>query len=388
MEDRKLASVQRILKIEPIKDRDRIELATIQGWKVIVGKGEFKERDLCVYIQYDTILPEWEPFEFLRSRCYSPKWKGFRIRNMKMAGVFSQGIVFSIKVIPKTCMKLLHEGSDVTEILQIRKYDPELKLEITNIPENKFVKFFRKLFGIKKKKYNVSYPADINKADEKNIQVVYNDMLILTESDGRSGGYPDDWILTEKLEGQAATFEYRVNKGLFKRNTFNVYSHNVRHPKPDNSNWWKIADMYAIKENLKNECLRCDMDISLQGEIVGPGIQKNVYGLKGLRFYVYSITILKKYKMLQKRKIEFSTLKALCKKLHLQTVPFIEESTLRKFHDVDGILKHSNGKSLLNDEQIREGCVWSNKYYPALSFKAKSSDYLMWWEKKCVKDEL
>lgn len=38
---RKLASIQRIWKIEPIEGADRIELAHVLGWQCVVNKGQF-----------------------------------------------------------------------------------------------------------------------------------------------------------------------------------------------------------------------------------------------------------------------------------------------------------------------------------------------------------
>ena len=38
--DRKLATVRRISRIQPIEGADNIELATVDGWNVVVKKGE------------------------------------------------------------------------------------------------------------------------------------------------------------------------------------------------------------------------------------------------------------------------------------------------------------------------------------------------------------
>jgi len=67
---RKLASIQKIWKVEPIEGADRIELVSVLGWKCVSKKGEFKEGDLCVYFEVDAFLPVCEKFEFLRSSCY------------------------------------------------------------------------------------------------------------------------------------------------------------------------------------------------------------------------------------------------------------------------------------------------------------------------------
>ena len=40
--ERKLATIRKISSIDPIPDADAIEVATIDGWKVVVKKDEYK----------------------------------------------------------------------------------------------------------------------------------------------------------------------------------------------------------------------------------------------------------------------------------------------------------------------------------------------------------
>lgn len=91
---RSLASIKTVSEIFPIEGKDRIVLAMIDGWSVIVKKGEFNVGDKCVYIEIDSVLPEREEFEFLRKG-------GFRIKTMNMAGVISQGICFPLSILPE-----------------------------------------------------------------------------------------------------------------------------------------------------------------------------------------------------------------------------------------------------------------------------------------------
>ena len=42
---------------------------------------------------------------------------------MAMAGVYSSGIIFPLSILPEKCK--IVEGKDVSDILEIRKYDPE-----------------------------------------------------------------------------------------------------------------------------------------------------------------------------------------------------------------------------------------------------------------------
>ena len=48
---RKLASIQRIWKMDPIEGADRIELANVLGWQCVVNKGQFQPMDLAVYFE-------------------------------------------------------------------------------------------------------------------------------------------------------------------------------------------------------------------------------------------------------------------------------------------------------------------------------------------------
>ena len=65
-EERKLASIQKILDIQPIPDADAIEVATIQGWKVVVKKGDFQIGDLAIYFEVDSFFKSLGEFIFLR----------------------------------------------------------------------------------------------------------------------------------------------------------------------------------------------------------------------------------------------------------------------------------------------------------------------------------
>src|SRR5688572_20044183 len=63
--ERKLASIQRVLAIEPIENADAIELARINGWQCVVKKGEFAPGSLGVFLEIDAIPPDSEVFRFL-----------------------------------------------------------------------------------------------------------------------------------------------------------------------------------------------------------------------------------------------------------------------------------------------------------------------------------
>lgn len=79
----KLALTTKILDLTPIPDADKIELATVFGWQVIVKKDEFKIGDLCIYIFIDTVVDNTKPyFSFLE--------KNGKIQTKKMRGLFTR----------------------------------------------------------------------------------------------------------------------------------------------------------------------------------------------------------------------------------------------------------------------------------------------------------
>lgn len=102
---RKLASIQRIDDIQPIEGRDRIVLAKVKGWNVIVQKSEFNVGDECVFIEIDSVLPEKPWFEFMRPR-------KFRVRTLKFGNAISQGLVFPLSVF-KNYGELIYDGDKI-----------------------------------------------------------------------------------------------------------------------------------------------------------------------------------------------------------------------------------------------------------------------------------
>jgi len=89
---RKLASIQRIVAINPIKGADKIEVAQVLGWQCVTKKGEFKVGDLVVYFQVDSVLPARAEFEFLRER-------KFKIRTIKLRSQISEGLIMPVSIL-------------------------------------------------------------------------------------------------------------------------------------------------------------------------------------------------------------------------------------------------------------------------------------------------
>lgn len=89
--ERELCYVVLVDDVTPIEGYDRVELAHVGGWTIVVGKGEFKAGDPAIYFEIDSKLPEVKPFidmEFLAK-------KKFKVKTQKMCKSISQGLLMS-----------------------------------------------------------------------------------------------------------------------------------------------------------------------------------------------------------------------------------------------------------------------------------------------------
>lgn len=358
---RKLASIQKIVAIKPIEKADAIEVAQVLGWECVVKKSEgFKVGDLVCYIEIDSIVPDKPEFEFLRDR-------KFRVRTIKLRGQVSQGLVLPLSILPKGNYK---EDEDVTEILGIKKYDPQAEAEQKLIDKkmkntnNKIHKFFskypwyRKLFFKPKKS---GFPSFIKKTDEDRIQLFPH--ICENEKD-------TIFSVTEKIDGQSGTYFLvkKPKKFLFFGGgyEFGVCSRNLHLPKEDNSSYWTIARQYNIKKVLES-LIGDEQFIVLQGEIIGTGIQGNKYKIDGYDFYAFNL-------IYPNDKVDSVSASITLGNYGIKFVPILD--TEFKLKDtIAEMVNYAKGKSVLVDG-LREGVVIRN-YEKNISFKVINPEFLL-----------
>lgn len=334
---RNLASIQRIGNLEPIQNADAIEKATILGWQLVVKKGEFKIGDLCVYCEIDSIMPEKPEFEFLRER-------KFRIKTIKLRGQISQGICFPLSILPEKTKSI--EGLDVTEILNIQKWEPyqdEQRCQkqsgkimypkwmpqwVQRIVHNfKFVReYYRQNSGQK------SFPSLIPKTDETRVQVLQS---LLDKYNGIKCYY------TEKLDGSSITI-YQIN------GKFGVCSRNIDLKRDEADKFWRTVLEHDLENKFKTAF--GDENIALQGELIGTGIQGNKYKLDKLDIYFFNVFFIKKYAY-----GNMAELADVCQKLDEKMVPVLNDN-YELSSSIPELVELSKGESQLNGT-IREGIV-------------------------------
>lgn len=333
---RKLATIRYIHEIIPIEGADNIEIAVVDGWNCVVKKGSFSPREIIVYIEIDSFIPIHPYFEYLRKSSYKKmgEEEGFRLKTIRLRGVYSQGLVVSLK-------DLIKEGfledktyivnfDDVTKELGIQLYEPPISAQLSGNAKGNF-------------------PSFLIKTDEERVQNLdYNKLK------------SDTYYVTEKLDGSSISI-------YLNDNIFGVCSRNLDLLEDENNTFWKTTRDLNIEQIMRDNNLD---GICFQGELIGEGIQKNKYGLKGFSIRFFNVFDIKKRKY-----YSFNDFINLINKLGLQTVPVLEKE-MKLPDDRKELLLYSEAKSSLRDVE-REGIVLRTTGENRISFKVISNKFLL-----------
>ena len=333
---RKLASIQVIREIHPIEGADAIEVCKILGWSVVIKKEDrFKIGDKVVYVEIDSICPSDNPvFDFLKK----DSGRMSRIRTISLRGQISQGIVFPISILPEGNYEV---DQDVTDIIGIVKYEPPIPACLSGEMKGKF-------------------PSFMPKTDETRVQILQD---VLNQYEGTLMYY------SEKTDGSSSTI-------YLKDNEFGVCSRELEWRETENNSFWKVARKYSVEEKLRS----LNMDISLQGELYGEGIQGNKYKVRGQEIAFFNVFDIKKYKF-----FDFDDFITLMKELKLPTVPILSIN-VPLIANIDELVEQSKGVSVLNNKTQREGIVIrpmkeiQDRKFGRVSFKAINPKFLLKYE--------
>jgi len=339
---RKLASIQRVDKIRPIENADSICCANILGWQIVCRIGDVKESDLVVYCEIDSLLPDIDLFQDVKKITSGT----MRIRTVRMRGQVSQGICFPISIVENFGLSVTNMtiGQDVTDAMGIKKYEDVLPAELLG----------------KSKGY---MPSVIPKSDLYRVQTMQD---VLDKYQGTL------CYETEKLDGESITF-------YLKDNVFGVCSKVVDFIESEDSVHWRIAKQFKVEEKLrlysKTKGANLGYNYSMQGEIIGEGIKKNKYKIKGQKVFLYNIFNIDKHCYLNYDEFVMATTV-----LDLERVPLINDRLILS-NDINELVALSNGRSMLYDTK-REGIVITplieiNDIIGRITFKVISPEFLI-----------
>ena len=419
---RKLAYVVEIGSLEPIPNSDNLEVAIPKGhgWKVVVRKGEFHIGDLATMFEIDSFLdPNDERYAFLKDRCLrrfvskggNVLREGIKIKTIKLRGQISQGLLMPLdKFIgkelhfvesPATPDDVIAEdgnpvtqeelkgvavadifyfkensekvpltdegkplgiekvpvtvGSDLTEVLHVEHYD-EVKESLQPAMGNPIC---ADALG--------KFPSDyIPKTDEERIQNLGD---WFEKMKGRV------WQVSCKHDGTSCTIAY--SKMIDEENPEVVCSRNLR-LKPEQADgkipvYWQMAKQYDVLAKLKRLAESVGIEYAVQGEIVGPGINKCKNKEKTYKFLVFRI-----YDITNQKWVNPVDAVLMCESLGLEHVQIVKDNFafFDEIKTMEEALKFAEGKTAEGHE--REGVVLKTvDSLPYASFKIVSNKYLM-----------
>lgn len=379
--ERELAYVVKVDEIRPIEGADRVEVAIVNGWHIMVRKDQFKPGDLAVYFEIDSKVPAEEPFMFLEP-------KHFKIKTQKYfkGTVISQGLLMSFEDFgwEKDAYKL---GDFLTQKLKVTyaveednarkassadKYKKMAQRHGKLFSHQPFRWLMRRtlgkkilfLFFGKTSDKKTGWPAWVAKTDEERAE---NMPWIF---DNKS-----PFVATEKIDGTSTTFT--MKRGKFGKNDFYVCSRNVVFDKPDKNCFYdtnvyiEMAEKYNIEKILES-ILTDDptLDwVTLQGETYGAGIQKRDYGLKEHRFAGFNFITSKEGRWDSVRAAKFMA------QYNIPWVPILDENYILP-DTIEELRAFSHSEGSRIDGVIKEGIVFRSQD-GSISFKCVDPEFLM-----------
>jgi len=247
----KLASFETITEIIPIEGADRIELARVQGWQSVIRKNEYKVGDYVIFVPIDTVIQPAEWNKFLWDK--NDPTKPIRVRTAKLRGVVSQGLIFPSSLISAQeiydHMDDPEEDARLATMLGISKYEKPIPANLAGVVAGDFPTHL------------------VSKTDEDNLK---SNVDVLEE-------LKSAFMVTAtiKMDGTSASY-IKDHDGRFY-----VCSRNLELKESESNVYWQMARKYDLSNRMPNGS-------ALQGEICGPGIQKNSMGLKEIDLFVFN----------------------------------------------------------------------------------------------------
>ena len=377
MTDRSLARVVLIDQLLPIEGADRIELAIVGGWQVVVQKGLYEVGVTpAVYFEVDSLLDTERPY-FNSLSTLSSKLLHVvdgrthaRIKTMKLRKQLSQGFCVPLS---ETGLKAA-VGDDVTKALGVVKYEKAEESSMNNTGG----------MGVKSGKTALGFPKFVPKTDQTRVQNITH-MYLKAVADG------EEFEESFKLDGSSLTaFVNNGVAGVASRNvgfrmederrsffdTVRTFISHLRTRGLRGAKWERVIKkddnaftQMAAEAGLIEAIRRDGRNIAIQGEMCGPSIQKNFEGLDKNTFFCYDVFLIDEQRyMLPAERIKF------CTDQGVKHVPVNYTGPL-KAPTVAEVLTRADGPSGLKGK-FREGFVYKSTKRD-FSFKVISNSYLL-----------
>lgn len=237
-------TVEQIKQVGPIPGADRIEVASLAGmdYSFVIMKGQFKPGDKVLYFPVDSLIPIDVSMKMGLEGKLAGKGKD-RVKTIKLKGQISQGIVADPSLVPE---HVAAQGSQaITDCLGVRKYEaPEVPCHnaiLKGLPDGVPV-------------------YDIESAD-RNVEVA---AMLMDQA----------VMVSEKVEGSNFSVFVARNGDVM----VNQHNYTIIQKEGMEHTFWKVAREQSVIDFAKSvSSANGGKDVVVYGEMLGPGIQKNIY---------------------------------------------------------------------------------------------------------------
>ena len=343
---RKMAEVVQIDKIIEHPNADSLEICVIDGWKCITRKEEFHQGEIVVFLQPDAWVPhDLAPFLTKDKVRFYEGVQGNKIKTIRLRGEISQGLILPIESVFSHCPQIC---DDVSEILGVQKWEASIPACLSG-------------------RMRGNFPSWGRKTDQERIQSCFKSL--------RDVLHNVEWTVEEKADGSSCSFgKFHEEIVVCSRNL----SLDIDKPEnKENNSFVKTAYELNMIEGLKI----LNRNIMISGELIGPGIQGNLYKREKHEWHVFDILDVdsRKYLCLEERLEILDRLRDITGN-NILHVPILFPKVVfdkDEHRQIDFFLNLAEGKSALNPKQEREGLVFKNQHDPDISFKAISRKFLL-----------
>lgn len=304
------------VELLPHPNAERLSIARVYGFDVVVRTEDWVGVDRGVYIPEDAVVPTDRPeFAFL-----APEAKGelYRVRAKRLRGTFSMGLLVQmppgvVVTLPPGVTDASAIGTDWTEALGVTKYvEPE---------------------GGRRGVFPMQGSHDAAEAPAGHV-VKYTDIEHVRRYSRTF--YPGELVaVTEKIHGANARYTYRDGIHVGSRNQWKAAD--------PSSAWWKALTVPMLRLCTENSGL------ILFGEVYGQGVQDLGYGTAEPRFVAFDI-----YDHEAECYLDYAEFRAVCLSYRVPMAPLLYAGP----YDPDAIKALSERDSALaGNGQISEGVV-------------------------------
>ena len=315
-------TLQTVKDIRPHSNADRLELAKIgsSDYQFVVPKGQLHEGQFVIHFPLDSIMPA----EILDKIGLTGKLSGKDrniVKTVKLRGEISQGLIIPMEdLLPIEWCLDYNPGASYMSTLGVTKYDPPPVIikqgNLVRLPEH------NRVYDIENAE---NYPEVVAALMNK------------------------ECIVTEKLEGTHFSATLNAEDEFFvcqRRYAIQV-------EEGQSHLWHQMADKYHLHRSLKEirQHFSALDTITIRGELVGPGIQKNIYGLKEHQVFFFELEV-------NGSPVGWDNFWEYCWWEELPVVPVIDEGReLNVFLRGTTLVEVSHGPSKLNESVQREGII-------------------------------